>query len=261
MTLIVGIKCKDSIVLGADGAATLTSFTEGTVIQKVRKLDIILDCIVFGSSGPIGLGQRYRGEIESIWKSRRLVNKLPHEVMDILRRELWKYAEVEWKCAETCRPVIGGAAAMAAMCLAIVAIPISGFPHLFQFNHQCSPEEATTDLPFVSIGSGQKIADPFLAFIRHIFWSDKPPNLSEGVFATLWTLAHAIRTNPAGVADPIQIVTLSKNGKSKEFQAHELSRDELQEHGVAIKMAEDSLKNFRNSLKETGQPEIKLPTQ
>lgn len=65
MTLIVGIKCDDGIVLGADGAATLGVMGQSTVRQATKKLDILKESVVVGVSGPVGLAQRIRGEIET----------------------------------------------------------------------------------------------------------------------------------------------------------------------------------------------------
>ena len=58
MTLILGIRCTDGIVLGADGSATLGALGTYTARQQsVKKLRIVRDKIVFGLSGPVGLGQ------------------------------------------------------------------------------------------------------------------------------------------------------------------------------------------------------------
>src|SRR5207245_1801501 len=104
-------------------------------------------------------------------------------------------------------PIVGAqVAAASALASALVATMIGKAYHLFQFNHQGSAEAATTHLPFVAIGSGQATADPFLAFIRRLFWPSKLPATGEGLFAGVWTVRHAIHTSPGGVADPIQAV-------------------------------------------------------
>ena len=59
MTLIIGIKCKDGIVLGADGAATLGAMGQRTILQPMKKLEIISSAMVLGVSGP----RRIRAEI------------------------------------------------------------------------------------------------------------------------------------------------------------------------------------------------------
>lgn len=258
MTLIVGIKCQDGIVVGADGAATLGVMGQTTVRQATKKLDILKESIVLGVSGPVGLAQRIRGEIELLWEDKKLSGKRPHEAMSILRDVLWKHVEPELKAATVAMSVVGAAAAAeSAICATMVALPISKVPCLFQFNQQCSPEEATENLPFVSIGLGQRIADPFLAFIRKIFWPRNLPTLAEGVFATLWTLNHAIDTAPGGISGPTQIVRLEK-ASGGNWRARELAEAEQEEHQEAISEAENSLRSFRDSFRPA-QKKAELP--
>ncbi|MDP8212109.1 MAG: hypothetical protein P9X22_02305 [Candidatus Zapsychrus exili] len=256
MTLIIGIKCKDGIVMGSDGAATLGNISQKTVSQTIKKLQIIADSIVLGVSGPVGLGQRFNGEIASLWKNRGLSGKEKHEAMAILRRALWKHAEDELKAATVARGAIGGAALQSAISNVVLAVPVSGHLCLFQFDQQCSPEEVTEYLPFVAIGSGQNIADPFLAFIRRIFWPDRLPSIEEGVFAVVWTLEHAILTNPGGIGEPKQIVVYPNEEKKIE----ELSRDLLKEATEACHSAEKHLSDFPKTLEEEIKGEEKEKT-
>jgi len=58
MTLIVGVKCQDSVVVGSDGAATSTTIVGvPTSRQAVKKLTNLGNKIIVGVSGPVGLGQ------------------------------------------------------------------------------------------------------------------------------------------------------------------------------------------------------------
>lgn len=140
----------------------------------------------------------------------------------------------------------------------LVALPISKQPSLLMFDQQGAPEEAPSDLPFYAIGSGQACADPFLAFLRRIFWKDQLPSFAGGVFAVLWTLNHAIKTTPGGIADPKQIVTLKRDGDS--YVALELMDEDLQEHLEAIEAAEARLADFKRSLSEPAPGEATPPT-
>ena len=98
----------------------------------------------------------------------------------------------------------------------------------------------TDELPFVAVGSGQLIADPFMAFLRRVFWKDSRPNLAGGVFAAVWTLFHTIETNPGGVAEPVQIVVLEK--RNGVFVARELPDGELKEPKEHTQHMEDTLR-------------------
>jgi 20S proteasome alpha/beta subunit len=245
MTLIIGIKCTDGVVVGSDGAATFGAMGQHTVKQATKKLEILDSAVIVGVSGAIGLGQRILGEVQTLWQQKKLSGKKPHEAMTELRNVMVAHVSSEMQMAQLSKNVIGNAGIMGALCTTIIALPVSKEPCLFQFDQNCSPEKASSNLPFVAIGSGQTIADPFLAFIRRIFWKSSLPSIQEGVFSALWTLRHAIETNPGGISDPTQIAVLEKaNGA---WLAHELSKDEAQEHEEAISFAEKHLASFRES--------------
>jgi 20S proteasome alpha/beta subunit len=254
MTLIIGTLCSDGIVMGADGAATLGEMGQTTIRQPIKKLDIIESAIVTGISGHVGLGQIIKGEIESLWKNQDLKGKKPYEAMIILRDKIRRHLLNELSVAENVRGALGASAILSAIAYTLIAIPIKKEFCLFQFNQQGSVEQATKDLPFVAIGSGQKIADPFLAFLRRIFWEESLPNVRQGILATLWTLEHAILTAPGGISDPTQIVILKKDGS--EFIASEISKDDFNEARDAIASAEETLRKFP---KNKEAPPIEIP--
>lgn len=130
-------------------------------------------------------------------------------------------------------------------------------PCLVQFTHQCQPEEATVGLPFLSIGSGQPVADPFLAFIRRIFWPDQAPSLNDGILAALWTVTHTIHAQPGGVASPIRIVTLTRD-KNNKWKAEELSEGDLGEHQQMIELTEDEMRKVKDTFSDT-EPTSPVP--
>ena len=64
-------------------------------------------------------------------------------------------------------PLVGAnAAAGPVSCKHLVALPIKHETCLFQFAEAGAPEEATRELPFVALGSGQPIADPLPRDLR-----------------------------------------------------------------------------------------------
>lgn len=261
MTLIVGILCSDGVVLGADGAATYGAMGDHTIRQPTKKISLISDCGALGCSGPVGLGQRIHGEVATLWEQRGVKGEA-YQAMQALRDAIWRPALGEWKVAEATRPVIGpNLSSLSAAVQTLIALPVKREMCLFSFDHQGSPEQATPDLPFVAIGSGQRIADPFLAFLRRIFWSNRLPTLGEGEFAALWCLRHAIDTNPGGVADPIQIVILERpTAGGAPCVARELTDGEVQEHEEAIKFAENRLAGFREKMDPAvGDPPPDIP--
>lgn len=197
MTLIVGIACADGVVMAADSAATYGVLGQQTVRQPTRKLEILSESLIVGVSGPVGMGQRYVGELARLWEQKHFKGSdLAHQAMDKLRAAILPTIKDEFSMAAAAQPVLGNVAAQHAISSALVAIPVQKVPCLFQFNHQGSPEQATARLPFVAIGSGQMTADPFLAFIRELLWgssrrSYKACSPPIGLYITRFALALA----------------------------------------------------------------------
>ncbi len=199
MTLIVGVKCSDGIVMGADGAATSGTMGTQTIRQQVRKkLKIVADSIVVGTSGPVGLGQRFADEVETHWKTGLLFRDEINQayrtsagLMTFLRGHFWKHIDLEIQIARAASQVLPLNLTMVdALATTLIAIPVPnvGAPSLSHFDPQAFPEEASDDLPFFAVGSGQLIADPFLAFMRRLFCSPRSLRVrspSTGPFTTL----------------------------------------------------------------------------
>ncbi|WP_428939674.1 hypothetical protein [Fontivita pretiosa] len=256
MTLIVGIKCSNGIVVGADGAASLGVMGQMTALQPVKKLAIIQSKIILGVSGPIGLFQRIQGIVPSF---PHLTGRSKTEVMGDLRKAIWKdILQLEFEAATLTSKVIGPAANLSCVCSAMFALPVKNNElALIHLDQNASPEAASDDLPFAAIGSGQPLADPFLAFIRRIFWPGRLPNLAEGEFAIWWTLHHAIKTAPGGIAEPKQMAVLQID--AGKVIARELSSAEMQEHEEAVGNAERHLSEFQKHPSPLMTPVVPAP--
>jgi 20S proteasome alpha/beta subunit len=252
MTIAIGLKCSDGVVMEADGAATLGDVGLRTIVQPTTKLSIIDDRIIFGFSGPVGLSQLLYDR--ACTACRGIQNRGLPAACRLLRDEFLKDATTAFQTAALARNVVGGIASENIVHHTLLALEVESRPQLIQFDYQCHPEWTTDALPFVTIGSGQPIADPFMAFIRQVFWRDRLPSLAEGRLAVYWTLEHAIRTAPGGIGRPIQIATLETN-EDKNLLARILSKEELKEHEVAITAVEEHLQNFQSAQR----PEADLP--
>lgn len=82
------------------------------------------------------------------------------------------------KTANLSRPLVGDASP--SLCKTLVALPVRRVPCLFTFDYNGAPEQMTSELPFVALGSGQPIADPFLALLKRLFWLTSQPTLGRG---------------------------------------------------------------------------------
>lgn len=126
-----------------------------------------------------------------------------------------------------------------AICKTLLAIEVKGAPCLFQFDYNGAPERSTPELPFVALGSGQPIADPFLAFLRRVIWSNSQPTVAEGKLVASWTIDHVCKTNPGGVGGAVQMMVLPRGGN-----VIELSDNEAEEHKQQAAGAEAAMLKF-----------------
>lgn len=217
MTVLVGILCSDGVVIASDSAATYGTGNAVQTIgqQTVTKVWCLENSLLYASTGSIGTAQLICGAISNLWKSRQLTGeKVPTQVdaMAIVARAIVATVESFHRSAATVASLIGPqAAGQSALCQSLVALPLKKKACLFQFDNSGAPEQATDDLPFISLGLGQPIADPFLAFLKRILWKDSKPTVAEGRFAAAWTVQHVIETIPGGVGPPIQLATLIAN--------------------------------------------------
>jgi hypothetical protein len=126
------------------------------------------------------------------------------------------------------------------LCKSLVAFPVAQKPCLFQFDFNGAPERATSELPFVALGSGQGIADPFLALLRRLLWPKEEPTLAEGRFAAVWTIDHVRRTNPGGVGGDVQLASLdSSPGKMPTVTV--ATESAINEHLQSVELAEAAI--------------------
>lgn len=258
MTLIIGIKCKDGIVMGADGGATLGDVTQFTVMQPTKKLEIISESVVIGTSGHVGLGQQFRAATEKVWQDTKLVQQKSAEAGKRLSEALWNCAVMEWQRAAIVARSASIVAQRGTSFQVAIALAVSGEPCLFQFDRKCSPEEATEHLPFFAIGSTQKTAETFLAFIREVLWKKNTvPSLADSRFAVFWTLQHCIRISPGGISEPKQIVTLENTKMG--WRARELSEPEITHHSHMVNEIEKHIEEFAQQFKQPGKEEISIP--
>jgi len=242
--------------MGADGAATLgTIYGQPTVLQPVKKLQNISGKLMLGVSGPVGVGQRIVGLVGQMWDEHKFSNVQSFQAMQVIRDKLGPILTQEIRYATEAAKLIGPQAAQSAsLTTTVLAVPIAGQAHLYSVGCTGETEECSADIPFVAIGSGQNLADPFLAFLRTVFWkNNRVPNTGDGVFAAFWALKHAIRRNTGGVADPVQIMKLEKD-RHNNFLVKELEHGELEEMEEAVKAAEEHLSQFDFKKQVAGSP-------
>jgi hypothetical protein len=249
MTCLVAIRCTDGVVVGADSSTTFTDghskIIEQTTSQKIK---IVGDRIIIAAGGSAGLAQRFHAVVLRLWNDKALASNTSgiefgkllsaHGINDFKQTYL---AKIDFT--------------------ALVAFPAGKAPHLCEINGGIGfqPEmKELTDNWFVSAGSGQMLADPFLALLRDTLWSDGAPNLAGGIFTVCWALRHACKVNPGGINEPIRIAVLEREKEA--FIARMLTDDELTEHMNVVDSATKHMASFREILRGTsGTNEVPKP--
>ena len=230
MTLIVGVQCPDGVVLGADSGATYVAGNAvgpPTAMQPTEKLHSIDDAIIMGVSGAVGLAQLYLNRISTLWSQNLKQGAVTIEdTQRLVTDAIFQDASV---AAGRARSILGASDQNWINLVnthSLLALPTGPerTPTLLQIDFSGRTEAASGDLPFVSIGSGQPIADPFLAFLRRVFWNNNTPTVQDGIFATVWTLQHAINDSASRFSPPVTVAVLDENS------ARHLTSEEVEDH-------------------------------
>lgn len=215
MTVLVGIRCSDGIVIGSDSSSTFGGAGFSTIEQPSKKIHTIENRMILAGTGQVGLGQRFKYVIEKGWKDRLFtgLNAIP------FASRVCQLAMQDFQTTSVQKNEFG----------ALLAFHAEGEFNLCEYAvTDLQPELKTKQLWYASMGSGQLIADPFLAFIKKVFSPDEVPVLSDGILYAVWALAQTIELNTGGIGGPIQIATLSMIDGSP--VARNLSQSDIQEH-------------------------------
>jgi 20S proteasome alpha/beta subunit len=237
VTLLVGILCKDGVVMGSDSAATFGASGIHTIgQQEVLKVQRLNDHILYSATGAIGVSQLVADKLQRLWAPSDFRSPSnPDEVMNRIGREILSVTGAYLQSATWLRAL--GRDDGTSVCKSLVAMPVGDKPQLYQFDANGAPERTMIGLPFVSLGSGQLIADPFLALLKRLLWKDTEPTLAEGRLAAVWTIDHVNRTNPGGVGGHIQLAILANAG-GNEYTTSSLSEADVDEHLNRVASAE-----------------------
>lgn len=249
MTVLVGIRCTDGVVIGSDSAMTFGWSPENPTIEQFHpnKVDIVGSNIIVAATGHIGVGQRFTHEVEKVSNSDVVKNGPAVEAGRILANAAVK----NFASTDTPKGRNG----------ALVALPIRGKAELIEFQPaDFQPEVKTPAVWYASMGSGQVIADPLLGFVRTAFWKEGVPDLQAGLFAATFVLKLACDMAPVGVSHPLQMAVLRKGKEGRGgFRASRLSRDELAEHEESVTGAIDRLGEYRAQLAGKDKPDAGPP--
>jgi 20S proteasome alpha/beta subunit len=238
MTAIIGILCSDGVVIASDSSSTFSAGNIRTIEQPSKKCEVINGDIITCGTGEVGLNQRFQDILITHWDTFRK----PHPKSAIaICTSISTTTIMNFQSTGVKTPTYGS----------VVGFYHNGEFHLCEFAvGSIQPEMKTKSMWWVSMGSGQTITDPFLGFVRKIFWDDKQPNLTAGIYGAIWALEHVISLNPGGIGGDIQMAILSKDKNGKPLPRL-LDEQELSEHKEYVHSFEDEIKKCKSNFNNT----------
>lgn len=249
MTLIIGVKCRDGIVIGSDSIET---FGTGIEQEVSNKIEFLANDSLVASAGAVGLSQLITDKLRDSWEAvlnqedvystRILLEEL---IWSEIKRAMDHVCEAQDLLQEDLMPTVQTSS--------LVAFPFRRTSVLLRTNEIGQSYEISRESPFVSIGSGDFQADPFLAFVKRVVWNDKQPAaIEDGVLGVLWTLQHVIEVNGGlGVGGSPVIATLQKI--EEHWEADIRRGPLLDQHRQRISDAEKSMLKYLNDIYANNQ--------
>jgi len=258
MTVVVGIKCENGIVVGADGSATSSDGVQPTIEQPMDKIDLIGNRIIFTGSGAVGIKQRFLRILNDCYSKEQVFKKRDGHSHFVISKNLTQrfLKDLSETGLAPGQPLYQRGSSFAGL----LAFVYDNEPYLCEFPQgDLQPEFKEDQSWFCALGCGQRIVDPFLGFINRVFFPDKIPSLLDGIFIANWAIRHAINLNTGGINDPISMAIIEKNGHNK-FEVRKLSEDELLESEQMIQDVEKYMSSYKTVFQQQGGDSPPIPT-
>lgn len=247
MTLIIGVKCGNGIVIGGDTIVTYGSPATYSAIEQeiATKITTEKDDVIVAYSGAVGMSQLVKERLFAQWDAIKTQDIGP--ARHSISSQLWFEIEPALQRAHAMVQLVGDEALDSIWFNLLVALPIKDRAELICFDEQAQSEMIAADVPFIAIGSGQAIALPFLAFVKRVIWKETMPRtIGDGIFGVLWALQHVIKVNAGlGVGGEPTIAILQK--QQGVWKAQMLDDYSLDENKQAIRAAESALRNYQDT--------------
>jgi hypothetical protein len=247
MTLLIGILCSDGAVIAADRQASHGALGTTTVGQQVTKVSIIGPDVLFACSGRVGMGQQFEAFITQLRDDNYFVQNKYSIAIGRVQQHFRPIVEGAFKTAGAAIHVLGQQAAQSdCICGGLLAAPFKDGMKLVEISPQIAVEFLTPSLSFISMGSGKLSADPFLGFLKSIFWPDRLPSVRESTLAAYWTIKLATDLRVSGVGMGTDIFVLEQS--SDTWTARALDQNETSEHDIFIETCQSSLRAVASTL-------------
>lgn len=192
MTLLVGILASDGVVVAADRAVTFGDGHTMTIKDSHRKIVLIEDSpIIVVGTGQVGLGQRFTGIVKQAWNGKQFNGTVVEVGVNLAHAAIQNFQSTNVQ-----RERYGS----------LVAYAQNNQPQLIEFAvSDFQPEYKTDQCWYASMGSGQPLADPYLALMRRAVWTSGQPSIEDATFAAYWVMHQAIEAAPGFISKPIDV--------------------------------------------------------
>jgi Proteasome subunit len=223
VTILVGVCCTDGVVIGADSMATSSMGPHPLIkIQSNDKLQIVGDRVILATTGAVGLSQRLKAIVDKYWNDKGFQNSNTKCMTEISKLGLDDF--IGTHVPRTQQGLGFGA---------LLAAPLKDGPCLIEFGTtDFQPEIKHGKMFWVSTGSGQVLADPFLAFVNRVLWQEKMPTVELAKIGVYWCLSHTIKYAPGHVGEPIRLGVLKR--RDGQWHAAILEERETEEQAQFI---------------------------
>ncbi len=248
MSLIVGIRCADGVVIAASGPASWPS-VDGlpAARQQARRLRVVAGQAVLGVAAHDGLAQEMALSLERCLvgpdRGDTAEDVLRTKIRDALAAPIQRTVAIH----QTLKGLPGFATASHDYLVSqsILAIPLHRTLRLYALDPECSLTEITEELCCAAVGSARSAAEPFLAFMRRVLIGSDVPKLSTGELAAYWAVYQAVANHVAGVTLPIQVVSVTRSPEGS-IEIVERGEEEIDALRQAMEKAEERIgESFR----------------
>lgn len=264
MTVIVGILCDGGVAIASDRKATNVAFLPLVEPQPVQistqaltKIALIGTDTILATSGSPPIGDEYETIIKRYQKnfSGRSYELATKKLKDEIRANVNRH----WETADLINKAISMAHAYTlGTCECLLGANFKDGIRLVQILTEGTFDIATKDMPVRVIGTGQMQADPFLVFLRNIFWPDRLPTVDEGVLYAIWAVEYASEVGAPNVGSGINAFSITKYGNR--VSAKEVTEVQIKENQDFIREAKDQLRKIADVRHATPADAKKIPT-
>ncbi len=204
MTALVGIYCKNGIVIASDSALTVNGIIEQIYSNKLV-VDPARQLITAFSCSDLGFAQRYRNKIVKEWDTP--AKDIEEKINNLSRIGLEEFYDTHYPQHKLKVPASFLIGFVQDGEHYLIGLPEGGFQPVRydQYHWYCT------------IGSGSEIIAPLIGFIREIYWQNGAPNIAQAIFHAYMCLHLAIKINTGGVNGDIHIGVIQRDEKTGQY--------------------------------------------